>query len=45
LGEGHQLRAVIAPLLLVHEQVCEQHCKFVDEVRRLAKSDEITGAS
>jgi transposase len=42
LDEGHQLRAVIAPLLLVHEQVCQQQGKFDDEVRRLAKSDEIT---
>jgi transposase len=24
LDEGHQLSAVIAPLLLVHEQVCQQ---------------------
>jgi hypothetical protein len=24
LGEGHQLRAVIEPLLLIHEQVCTQ---------------------
>jgi transposase len=42
LGEGHQLRAVIEPLLLIHEQVCEQQRKFDEEVRRLAKSDEIT---
>jgi len=42
LGEGHKLGAVIQPLLLVHEQVCEQQNKFDDEVRRLAKSDEIT---
>jgi transposase len=42
LGEGHQLGAIIAPLLLVHEQVCEQQGKFDDEVRRLAKSDEVT---
>jgi transposase len=42
LGGGHQLYAVIAPLLLVHEQVCEQQNKFDDEVRRLAKSDETT---
>lgn len=42
VGEGHQLRAVIEPLLLVHGQVCEQQSKFDDEVRRLAKSDETT---
>jgi transposase len=42
LGEGHQLGAVIQPLLLIHEQVCEQQNRFDDEVRRLAKSDEIT---
>jgi transposase len=42
MGEGHQLRAVIEPLLLIHERVCEQQNKFDDEVRRLAKSDEIT---
>jgi transposase len=42
LGEGHQLRAVIDPLLLVHEQVCTQQNKFDGEVRRLAKSDETT---
>jgi transposase len=42
LGEGHQLRAVVAPLLLIHEQVCEQQSKFDEEVRRLAKSDETT---
>jgi transposase len=42
LGEGHQLHAVIEPLLLIHEQVCEQQSKFDDDVRRLAKSDETT---
>ena len=42
VGEGHQLRAVIEPLLLIHGQVCEQQSKFDDEVRRLAKSDETT---
>jgi transposase len=34
MGEGHQLRAVIEPLLLIHERVCEQQNKFDDEVRR-----------
>jgi transposase len=42
LGEDHQLLGVIAPLLLIHEHICEQQSKFVDEVRRLAKSDETT---
>ena len=42
LGENHQLRAVVDPLLLIHKNVCEQQGKFDDEVRCLAKSDEIT---
>src|ERR1700693_1955843 len=42
VGEGHHLRAVIEPLLLVYGQVCEQQSKFDDEVRRQAKSDETT---
>ena len=42
LGENHQLRAVIDPLLLIHKNVCEQQGKFDDEVRCLAKSDETT---
>jgi transposase len=42
VGEGHQLRGVIEPLLVIHEQVCEQQGKLDGEVRRLAKSDEIT---
>jgi transposase len=42
LGEGHQLHAIILPLLLIPEQVCDQQRKFDDEVRRLAKSDEVT---
>ena len=40
LGANHQLRAVIAPLLSIHEQVCRQQAAFDEEVRRLAKSDE-----
>ena len=40
LGEDHQLLGVIAPLLSIHEHICEQQSKFDDEVRRLAKSDE-----
>jgi transposase len=42
LSEGHQLRAVIEPLLSIHEQVCRQQNQFDNEVRRLARSDEIT---
>jgi hypothetical protein len=33
---------VIAPLLSIHEHICEQQSKFDDEVHRLAKSDETT---
>ena len=42
VGEDHRLRAVIEPLLSIHEHMCEQQSKFDDEVRRLAKSDETT---
>src|ERR1700755_1936915 len=42
LGEDHQLLSVIAPLLSIHEHICQQQSKFDDEVRRLAKSDETT---
>ena len=42
LGEGHRLRSVIEPLLLIHEQVCKQQAKFDGEIRGLAKSDETT---
>jgi transposase len=42
LGEGHQLRSVIDPLLLIHDQVCQQQRKLDDEVRRLAKADDTT---
>ena len=42
LGEDHQLLGVIAPLLSIHEHICEQQSKFDDDVRRLAKSDETT---
>jgi transposase len=42
LGADHQLSAVIEPLLTIHEQVCQQQGKFDDQVRRLAKSDEIS---
>jgi transposase len=42
LGNDHQLRGVIEPLLLIHDHVCQQQGKLDDEVRRLAKSDETT---
>ena len=42
LGEDHQLFSVIAPLLSIHEHICQQQSKFDDEVRRLTKSDETT---
>lgn len=42
LGDDHRLGAVIEPLLLVHDHVCQQQTKFDDEVRRLAKADETT---
>ena len=42
VAEDHQLRAVIDPLLSIHEHVCRQQTKFDDEVRRLAKADETT---
>jgi len=42
LGDDHQLRTVIEPLLAIHDQVCQQQSKFDDEVRRLAKADETT---
>jgi transposase len=42
LNAGHQLLAVIEPLLSIHEHICQQQSKFDDEVRRLAKSDETT---
>jgi transposase len=34
LGEGHQLHAIIEPLLSIHEQVCLQQNHFDNEVRR-----------
>ncbi|MDH2406972.1 hypothetical protein QCM77_45225 [Bradyrhizobium sp. SSUT18] len=42
LGDDHQLLSVIAPLLSIYENVCQQQSKFDDEVRRLAKQDETT---
>jgi transposase len=42
LGDDHQLSPVVAPLLLIHDQVCKQQRQFVDEIRRLARSDETT---
>ncbi|MCA6111284.1 IS110 family transposase [Bradyrhizobium cenepequi] len=40
LGDDHPLLGVISPLLLIHENVCQQQSKLDDEVRRLAKLDE-----
>lgn len=37
-----QLRAVIDPLLSIHEHVCQQQTTFDEEVRRMAKADETT---
>jgi transposase len=42
LGDDHRLSPVVAPLLLIHDHVCQQQRKFDDEIRRLAKSDETT---
>ncbi|MBN8973637.1 MAG: IS110 family transposase [Rhizobiales bacterium] len=42
LGGEHQLSAVIEPLLVVHEQVCQQQGKLDNQVRQLAKSDATT---
>jgi transposase len=42
LGDDHHLRSVVDPLLLVHDQVCQQQSKLDDEIRRLAKADETT---
>lgn len=42
MAEGHQLHAVIDPLLSIHEQVCREQTKFDEEVRRLARSDATT---
>jgi transposase len=42
LGDNHQLRGVVEPLLSIHEHVCRQQRKVDDEVRRLARSDETT---
>jgi transposase len=40
LGDDHPLLGVISPLLLIHENVCQQQSKLDDEVRRLARLDE-----
>jgi transposase len=42
LGDNHPLLGVISPLLVIHENVCQQQSKFDDEVRQLAKADETT---
>jgi transposase len=36
MGDKHQLLGVIAPLLSIHEHICEQQSKFDDKVRLLA---------
>lgn len=33
---------IVTPLLLIHEQVCDQQRNFDDEVQSLAKSDDVT---
>jgi transposase len=40
--EEHQIRPVLGPLLVIHDQVCLQQTKLDNEVRRLAKADEAT---
>jgi len=42
LDDGHQLRAIVEPLLAIHEQVCQEQVKLDNEVRRLARADETT---
>ncbi len=42
VAEDHALRAVIDPLLSIHEHVCRQQSKFDEKVRRLAKADQTT---
>jgi transposase len=40
LGAGHPLRAVVEPLLLIHEQVSRAQRKLDEDVRRRARADE-----
>ena len=42
LEDGHPLRAVIEPLLSIHDKVCLEQVKLDDEVRRLARAHETT---
>ncbi len=42
LGDYHPLRAVVDPLLAIHEHVCGEQGKLDEQVRRLAKEDETT---
>jgi transposase len=42
LGGDHQFSTVIEPLLAIHEQVCQPQGKLDNQVRQLAKSDEIS---
>lgn len=40
LGAGHPLRAVVEPLLTIHEQVSKAQRKLDEDVRRRARADE-----
>jgi transposase len=40
MGASHPLRAVVEPLLSIHEQVAREQAKLDEEVRRLARADE-----
>ena len=42
IGDARPLRPVVDPLLAIHEHVCDEQRKIDDEVRRLARADEIT---
>jgi transposase len=40
MGASHPLRAVVEPLLSIHEQVAREQAKFDEDVRRRARADE-----
>lgn len=42
LADDHPLRAVVDPLLAIHEHVCREQGKLDNQVRHLAKEDETT---
>lgn len=44
LGDDHHLCSTIDPLLLVHDQVCQQQSKLDDGIRRPAKQLKRRGA-